>query len=1077
MSEGGAKRSLRLDFVDCQALSASDEGAAALVDPGRVKKSSKDPNRGLYPRPSRSASAGDCSAHPMPTFQTASSLLRSNRAREACSSQNGTPDGQARLQASGDGSPAPVVPKGRSEDPGPSRSAPDCGGSAARPMPTFQSASLLRRSNHAADNAPSNRRRRHETQDNKITGYFRAAPQRKRQRYSESTESSDSPEEEFVGEVPRLPSKLPVSVPPVDWGDSDSSSSSDSVVITEVFGLLPAPTKKKEEPKLEDPFGRLPVELLETVLAHVGLQDLLLVCTRVCVRWNEVIRNPLFLPQRKRYYRYKTSRCKVTSAEVVALCNSQGMRSAETCLPGLVRYMAGFKQSMRGLPKAIRSHPKHETLMEVLQGSFADVFPLSTKDAPDQAPWWCAVAALVVLVADSVSDIRALFRHADPVALSEALYCVATLMLYFQRALCVHHGIHYRIYYALHLSERAWQGTAADVAVGAASRAGQQSLHQFGLPNQRVRFTHEQMRIIHHELKPTDVVRIVAFAGTGKTSTLVEYARLRPALRFLCIVYNRSVCEIAKQTFPSNVECRTAHSLAFRAVGFRYQKKLTANLRVLDVVKLLTEQEQLSQMPRLRLARLVLSTVESFLASKDAEMSTAHVPYHVVVDNREDGEVLAVRNSDRNVICEIAQRLWRRMCNSGDAEARMTHDGYLKLFQLRKPRLGAYDAIFVDEAQDCNPAMLSLVLSQPCAKLLVGDPNQQIYAFRGAIDALSTVPSTHTFSLTQSFRFGPEISFVASCILEVHKGVFDKTIVGGEQPGTILGSTSGQVAIIARSNLTLFNMAVEIVCNGGHVEYGLSHVNGAFVGGLSGYGIQQILDIYHLKHSAGPVESVAARDPFVKRFASFQRLQAYAKAAGDLDLCSRLAFVDLHGERVPQYVRTLQLRCSGDQRLANIVFSTVHKAKGLEFDSVCLADDFFGTHLSEQEESMASGRLEEYNILYVAITRARKCLRLSPFVYYSLLLAQECFEQIQLRKDEFLACVVCGLAFEPKGRLVWSRTPLYVGKQSVRGGPLCRKCALETSWRPPVEHQFRNLWESMMVGHRIAMAPILNDIL
>lgn len=45
--------------------------------------------------------------------------------------------------------------------------------------------------------------------------------------------------------------------------------------------------------------------------------------------------------------------------------------------------------------------------------------------------------------------------------------------------------------------------------------------------------------------------------------------------------------------------------------------------------------------------------------------------------------------------------------------------------------------------------MLSLVLSQPCAKLLVGDPNQQIYAFRGAIDALSTVPSTHTFSLTQ----------------------------------------------------------------------------------------------------------------------------------------------------------------------------------------------------------------------------------------------------------------------------------------------------------------------------------------
>lgn len=45
--------------------------------------------------------------------------------------------------------------------------------------------------------------------------------------------------------------------------------------------------------------------------------------------------------------------------------------------------------------------------------------------------------------------------------------------------------------------------------------------------------------------------------------------------------------------------------------------------------------------------------------------------------------------------------------------------------------------------------MLSLVLSQPCAKLLVGDPHQQIYAFRRAVDALSSVPSTHTFCLTQ----------------------------------------------------------------------------------------------------------------------------------------------------------------------------------------------------------------------------------------------------------------------------------------------------------------------------------------
>jgi len=29
--------------------------------------------------------------------------------------------------------------------------------------------------------------------------------------------------------------------------------------------------------------------------------------------------------------------------------------------------------------------------------------------------------------------------------------------------------------------------------------------------------------------------------GTGKTTTLLEYARLRPHLRFLLVVYNKSV--------------------------------------------------------------------------------------------------------------------------------------------------------------------------------------------------------------------------------------------------------------------------------------------------------------------------------------------------------------------------------------------------------------------------------------------------------------------------------------------------------------------------------------------------------
>ena len=46
-------------------------------------------------------------------------------------------------------------------------------------------------------------------------------------------------------------------------------------------------------------------------------------------------------------------------------------------------------------------------------------------------------------------------------------------------------------------------------------------------------------------------------------------------------------------------------------------------------------------------------------------------------------------------------------------------------------------------------AASDILLSQSCAKILVGDPHQQIYAFRGARNALQEVKGAHTFYLTQ----------------------------------------------------------------------------------------------------------------------------------------------------------------------------------------------------------------------------------------------------------------------------------------------------------------------------------------
>lgn len=45
--------------------------------------------------------------------------------------------------------------------------------------------------------------------------------------------------------------------------------------------------------------------------------------------------------------------------------------------------------------------------------------------------------------------------------------------------------------------------------------------------------------------------------------------------------------------------------------------------------------------------------------------------------------------------------------------------------------------------------ILDIVLSQTMPVIFVGDPNQQIYGFRGAQNALENIGATHTYHLTK----------------------------------------------------------------------------------------------------------------------------------------------------------------------------------------------------------------------------------------------------------------------------------------------------------------------------------------
>ena len=85
--------------------------------------------------------------------------------------------------------------------------------------------------------------------------------------------------------------------------------------------------------------------------------------------------------------------------------------------------------------------------------------------------------------------------------------------------------------------------------------------------------------------------------------------------------------------------------------------------------------------------------------------------------------------------------------------------GYLKLFQLSGENFANckyrhWDVVLIDETQDLSPAIIDIVKkTTSCAKIFVGDPNQQIYSFRGAMNAMSMVEADHTFYLTRVSMF------------------------------------------------------------------------------------------------------------------------------------------------------------------------------------------------------------------------------------------------------------------------------------------------------------------------------------
>lgn len=481
-----------------------------------------------------------------------------------------------------------------------------------------------------------------------------------------------------------------------------------------------------------------------------------------------------------------------------------------------------------------------------------------------------------------------------------------------------------------------------------------------------MKLTEEQDAIVQSD---AELLKVNAFAGTGKTSTLVEYANARPKKRMLYLAFNKAIQVEAQGRFPSNVRSVTSHALAYRDHGSKYQNKLTPNLKANQIAQALDLVGKYEMQPHFALlaGQHINATLVRFFASKDACVTEAHVNMPPSMN--------ANAHYDAALISALTQKLWEKMQSINDPEVGMLHDGYLKLYQLSNPKLN-YDHILFDESQDANPCTLDFVSKQDSHKVFVGDAHQSIYLFRGAVNAMQEIESTQELALTGSFRFGKFIAETANTILYHMKGESRRIRGLGAQDELAPVQRTSPHAIICRSNATVFDEAVVSMSLGRKV---------AFVGGPGSYTFDKVGDAYKL--STGEVGSI--RDPYIRSFGTMENLEAFAETTDDRELKSLSRVVKKYGREIPMLIKAIKNSCV-EQDKANVTLTTAHKSKGLEWDQVRLTDDYVEL-LNKQGNIQASTevRADELNILYVAATRAKLRLEVNGGLASFLLKATE----------------------------------------------------------------------------------------
>jgi DNA helicase-2/ATP-dependent DNA helicase PcrA len=448
--------------------------------------------------------------------------------------------------------------------------------------------------------------------------------------------------------------------------------------------------------------------------------------------------------------------------------------------------------------------------------------------------------------------------------------------------------------------------------------------------------------------KNTDHTVVVARAGSGKTSTIVEGFKYLPrGKKTLMVAFNKSIADELKQRAPSYVWCSTLHSLGYQAIRQRFSNEVILETRKMQMIfeDLIGKDDYDLTMQFCKCASLC----KGFLFDAPTKISELIDNFGIDVGDSKQEEFIKLIIKALG-ICKSQTQI-------------IDFDDMIYFPFIYNMNVGKYDVVFVDEAQDLNAAQIAMVLSaiKPTGRIIaVGDPAQSIYQFRGAdseaIPNIIKKLSAKTLPLSVSYRCPKNVIALAKEIvpdIEAAPNAPDGIVM--ELPiEKLLKEVKAGDFVLSRTNAPL-------------VKYCLALLRAGVPANIQGRDVGSNLQYFVKKSKAKTIDAFVKyvnewRESEIKRLLSEKKNTEVAidKAECLLNLCEGTL-------TIKELKETIDKLFNDVDDTAKVIFSTTHKAKGLERDRVFV---LAGTYRK------GSGVEEENNLWYVAVTRAKKELYL-----------------------------------------------------------------------------------------------------